>query len=219
MAKRTQGLQSIGEVQRIIPYRRELRSGRDFAARKTEWLIQVAKDRNLPTSAYRVAQLLPKWLNAKTEEAFPAQGTVASELNLTVRAVTNAFGALVNRGHLSKSPGKRGYRGTNVYKMELHEPEIVNACSPSSPSMDKMVNGRSHMPRTDVPQEGEQTFGQTIEETTKRTNGLGKAPTTNDLVSTESSESRERVSKEAAEQILREAFGERALNQHGFLRK
>ena len=129
MVEIKQGPQKISPVQQATSYRREPRSGRDFAARKTAWHIQVTSDGGVPTSAYRVAMLLPKWLNARTEEAFPSQGTVAKELNLTVRAVTNAFRLLVTRGHLSVKPGKRGYHGTNIYKMELHETEIVNSCS------------------------------------------------------------------------------------------
>jgi hypothetical protein len=217
MVERGQELQKIGAVHQAISYRRELRSGRDFAARKTAWHIQVTSNGAVPTSAYRVAMLLPKWLNAKTEEAFPSQGTVARELNLTVRAVTNAFRLLVARGHLSVKPGKRGYHGTNIYKMELHETEIVNSCSPSRPSSGKLVNEHSPLPRTNVPIEAEQTFRQTIEETNKRTNSWDRNAT--ESGSNQDSENRERVSKQAVHDILREKFGKGALNEYGFLRK
>jgi hypothetical protein len=217
MAERRQKRQKISAVDQAISYRREPRSGRDFAARKTAWHIQVTSNGGVPTSAYRVAMLLPKWLNAKTEEAFPSQGTVARELNLTVRAVTNAFRLLVARGHLSVKPGKRGYHGTNIYKMELHETEIVNSCSPSRPSSGKLVNEHSPLPRTNVPIEAEQTFRQTIEETNKRTNSWDRNAT--ESGSNQDSENRERVSKQAVHDILREKFGKGALNEYGFLRK
>jgi hypothetical protein len=219
MAERRHKLQAISAVQQVISYRREPRSGQDFAARKTKWHIQVSKDKKITTSAYRVAMLLPHWLNAKTEEAFPSQGTVARELNLTVRAVTNAYRLLVMRGHLSVKPGKRGYHGTNIYKMELHKTEIVNSCSPSQPSSGKLVNEHSSLPRTNVPKDAEQTFGQTIEETNKRTNRLQDVPATDDLDDNQGSECRERVSPQVVQEIMREAFGEKALNEHGFLRK
>lgn len=217
MVESKQGPQKISAVPQAISYRRELRSGRDFAARKTEWHIQVTSDGEIPTSAYRVALLFPKWLNAKTEEAYPSQKTVASELKLTVRAVTKAFRLLVARGHLSVKPGNRGYHGTNIYKMELHETEIVNRCSPSYPSAGKLVNEHSSLPRTNGPKDAEQTFRQTIEETNKRTNSWDGNAT--ESGSSQEPENRERVSKQAVQDILQEKFGKSALNEHGFLRK
>jgi hypothetical protein len=217
MAERRQKLQKIGALHQGISYRRVPRSGRDFAARKTAWHIQVASDRKLPRSAYMVALLLPKWLNAKSEEAFPAQSTIASYLNLTTRAVTNALGKLVNNGHLSKHPGKRGYHGTNIYKMEVHETELVNRCSPSASSSEVLVNKYSPALRTNTPKEAEQPFGQTIEETNKRTSSEERGTTENG--SNQDSENRERVSKQAVHDILREKFGKSALNEYGFLRK
>jgi len=219
MAESKQGLQKVSAAHRTISYRRELRSGRDFAARKTAWHIQVTSDGGVPTSAYRVAMLLPKWLNAKTEEAFPSQGTVARELKLTVRAVTNAFRLLVARGHLSIKPGKRGYHGTNIYKMELHETEIVNSCSSSQSTSAKLVNEHSSLPRTNLPKEAERTFRQTIEETNKRTNRRDDPSHSANQAVVESSEPRERVSQEVALRIMQETFGDKAVNKQGFLRK
>ncbi|MGJ8587442.1 MAG: hypothetical protein ACSHXW_04755, partial [Yoonia sp.] len=219
MAEAGKEFQKISTVHQAISYRSETRSGRDFAARKTAWHIQVTSDGGVPTSAYRVAMLLPKWLNAKSEEAFPSQGTVARELNLTVRAVTNAFRLLVARGHLSVKPGKRGYHGTNIYKMEVHETEIVNSCSPSQASSAKLVNKYSPQPRTNVPRDAEQTFGQTIEETNKRTNHRDDPSHSANQAGIGSSEPRERVSQEVVQRIMRETFGEKALNKQGVRRQ
>lgn len=202
-----------------LPYRPEVRSGRDLAARKTEWHIQVAGDRKLPKSAYMVALLLPKWLNSRTEEGFPAQRTVAGHLNLTTRAVTNAFGALVARGHLSKHPGKRGYHGTNVYKMELRQPEMANGCSSSPLTEAKLVKAGSPRHRTPVPQEHEATFGQTIKETNKRTSRLEEHATSTGQASNQNPEHEERVTRTSAQDIMREVNGASALNEHGYLRR
>ena len=198
-----------------IPYSRTARSGEDYAARKRLWLIQVAKDGHLPPSAYRVSQLLPKWINRKTEEAFPAQQTIAEELGLTTRAVTKALAALVQGGHLSVKRGKRGYKGTNTYKMELRGDTLVNERSSSHRNRTDMTNERSLRSGTSVPKEGERLFGQTIEETNKRTSAV-----VDDIQEPCGPERQEegaekRVSKEAVERILREAYGPKCLNKYG----
>jgi len=198
-----------------IPYFRTARSGENYAARKRLWLIQVAKDGHLPPSAYRVSQLLPKWINRKTEEAFPAQQTIAKELDLTTRAVTKALAALVQGGHLSVKRGKRGYKGTNTYKIELSEGNLVNERSSSHKSRTDMTNKRSLRSGTGVPKEGERVFGQTIEETNKRTSAV-----VDDIREHCGQEKKEegaekRVSKEAVERILKEAYGPKCLNKYG----
>lgn len=202
-----------------IRYRRELRSGREFGARKTIWLIQVAQDRKLPKSALMVAMALPHWLNAKTEEAFPAQATVAELLSLTTRAVHNGFQALVQQGHLSKKPGKRGYHGTNIYKMELEGVEMVNDGSSSSDVDFKMTNARSVQTRTGVPKNDERAFGQTREETKKRTNQPGPQELGADSQMAENAERSARVTGEGARDILREYYGPQAVNEHGHIRR
>ncbi|MBD3678667.1 MAG: hypothetical protein HUJ27_09725 [Rhodobacteraceae bacterium] len=202
-----------------IRYRHELRSGRDFAARKTQWYSQIAQDRKLPPSALLVAMALPRWLNAKTEEAFPAQATVADFLGLTTRAVHNGFQALVRRGHLSKKPGKRGYHGTNIYKMEVEEFEIVNGGSSSPEAPSEMTNGRSGPTRTGVPKDDERAFGQTIEETNKRTNGAEAPGAAGDGDAGEDAEKRVRVTGEGARNILQEIYGPNAMNESGHIRR
>ena len=202
-----------------IPYSRTARSGEDYASRKRLWLIQVAKDGHLPPSAYRVSQLLPKWINRKTEEAFPAQQTIAEELALTTRAVTKALAALVQGGHLSVKRGKRGYKGTNTYKMELRGDTLVSERSSSYRSRTDMMNERSRSSVTNVPKEGDQLFGQTIEETNKGTSAVVDGIQEPGGLEGQEEGAEKRVSKEAVERILKETYGPKCLNKYvGFQR-
>jgi hypothetical protein len=114
-----------------------------------------------------IALILPKWLNSKTEEAFPSQSTVAAELSMTTRAVNSGFAALVAKGHLSKCPGKRGFHGTNIYKMELWGNEMVNENSSSQLATETMTNRPSLPVRKIASKDGERSFVQTNERTKK----------------------------------------------------
>ncbi len=170
-------------------------------------------------TALRIVLLLPKWLNSKTEEAFPSQGTIARELGLTERAVSNAVSMLVDRGHLSKKQGRKGYGGTNIYKMETPEAEIPNEHSLSNAKAKEYPNERSALIRTRVPKVQEHTFRQTIKETNK---GTGFKQTDSDEIvdrSNEGIEAENRVTKEDAERIMKETFGPKCLNQYGGLQR
>lgn len=215
MAKPGDHKTSFRKTRGPIPYRKETRSGRDYAARKTAWLEQVSKDTTLMPTAHRVAMMLPKWLNAKSEEAWPAQKTVADELGLTTRAVNKALAKLVENGHLSVKRGKRGFNGTNTYKMELSEKELATARSSSTTASSEMTNKRDQISGTNASKDDERLFGQTKEQTNKRTNSASGVDYLVYEAQLDEESPRERITDEARERILKEAFGPKCLNKYG----
>jgi hypothetical protein len=92
-----------------------------WTARKLKWLEALAKDdlmRGLPLA---IGVLLAiRYLNGKTENAWPAIGTLAEELDTDRRAVQRAINRLVASGWLRRTV--RGGRDTNRYMLPIELP-------------------------------------------------------------------------------------------------
>jgi hypothetical protein len=93
--------------------------GDEFTRDLCRWLLQVAKDAKLSDSCCRLANVLAlKYMNRIKRCAWPAVPTLAKDLGVTTRAVSNQIRRLVEAGHLRvhRDPG-RGH--SNIYRLDL----------------------------------------------------------------------------------------------------
>lgn len=211
---------------REVAYRFKEQTGEYFAARLAGWQFQVSADLVLAPTALRVALVLPYWLNSKTEECFPSQQTVATEIGCTERAVREALKQLVSRGHLARKPGKRGSYGTNTYKMVLRPEAKMRNIRASSQRDDEwkevnMRNVRSGSTGTYASRDEEQHFRQTIERTKERTGEILRGGQVDpDDANHERGEDEQpdgkRLTDERRREIMHEKYGS-AANENGFL--
>jgi hypothetical protein len=86
-----------------------------------EWLQQVAADPKLPPMATRVANILSRYVNTRSFEAWPSVQTLAQKLGATDRGVQKAVAALVAGGHLQVTVGG-GRTNSNRYVPLLKTP-------------------------------------------------------------------------------------------------
>ena len=117
-------------------------SGDSFTKRKLDWLDQVAADRGVSATAFKTAYIIATaFLNRQSNDAWPAQDKLAAKIGITPRALRDATGQLVERGHLavtvSKGPGRSNhYRPILKYRKpasDIQQPEYRNAASSIEP--------------------------------------------------------------------------------------
>jgi hypothetical protein len=81
-----------------------------------EWLDQVALDRNLPASAFKVAYAIAQCLNEDSGEAFPGSDTIARRIGMSQATVIAMVRQLKTNGHLGVEPGRPGRGHSNRYR-------------------------------------------------------------------------------------------------------
>jgi hypothetical protein len=90
----------------------------DFVQRKLAWLQALATDPRLSAFAVRVAvRLVTKYLNGKSETAWPHVETLAADLAVDRRSVQRALAPLVEAGWLERHL-ERGRGHANVYRIK-----------------------------------------------------------------------------------------------------
>jgi hypothetical protein len=92
---------------------------KEFTYRKLNWLEDIVADRRLHKWVpFAIAvKLACRYLNHKTETAFPSVGRLARELNTNRRNVQRAFDQLVESGWLGREIGG-GRAHTNRYRLK-----------------------------------------------------------------------------------------------------
>lgn len=101
----------------------------DFTRQIFDWLRQVNLDGELSALSLRIAFVICQSINRTSGEAWPTQETIAGELGASVRGVRKAIDHLVERRHLSKSPGAHK-RAPNRYRLSYFD---RNHSSPQRP--------------------------------------------------------------------------------------
>jgi hypothetical protein len=86
-----------------------------FAKRKHDWLDQVRRDRSLPPMAFHVAYSLATYLNRDSGDAFPAQETIAADVDIEARSVRRLVEHLIRGGHLVVTEA-HGRGRSNLYR-------------------------------------------------------------------------------------------------------
>lgn len=93
----------------------------DFTRNKFLWLDQVLADQALSPQAFATAYVLAtRFLNRKTEKAWPAIATLANLIHRSERRAQDAVTELIKQGHLTYEKGGRGKDGqgrANRYKL------------------------------------------------------------------------------------------------------
>jgi hypothetical protein len=87
-----------------------------FAKRKHDWLNQVRRDRSLPPLAFHVAYSLAPYLNRDSGDAFPAQETIAADVDIEPRSVRRLVKQLMRGGHLVVTEA-HGRGRSNLYRL------------------------------------------------------------------------------------------------------
>jgi hypothetical protein len=97
------------------------KSARQFTADLFAWLDQVALDRDLPSSAFKVAYVIGEHINRVSGEAWPASRTIAKACALSQPTVIELVPKLVANGHLALEPGRAGRGHSHRYQMVLKD--------------------------------------------------------------------------------------------------
>jgi hypothetical protein len=184
-----------------------------YARMKQAWALQVASDRRLPGTALRIALAWPKYLNAKSLLAWPAQETLAIELNTTDRSIREGLKALEDHGHLKCISRYRGGRHTNRYRIILDNMMLtttVGTVVPCTPEQAFRAKGNvpSGVTGADVPGCGDAAFRGTPERTPERTLVAESAMGT---------PGGSPVTAGAAQALMAEVFGPGRVNEGGHL--
>ena len=82
-----------------------------------EWLDQVALDKSLPASAFKVAYVIAQHLNEESGEAFPGSDRIASKIAMSQATVIAMVRQLQTNGHLGVDPGRAGRGHSNRYRL------------------------------------------------------------------------------------------------------
>jgi hypothetical protein len=83
------------------------------------WLKQIARDKNVPSSAFRVAFVIAQHFNKNSGEAYPSTETIGSQSALYPSSVRAMVDALAEHGHLAVVWGRKGRGHPNRYSMIL----------------------------------------------------------------------------------------------------
>jgi hypothetical protein len=83
------------------------------------WLRQVDADRETSAQEFRLAYVLSQLFNKKTNSCFPLQATLATRLDVSVRAIGGYVSNLVERGHLHVTD--RGRELSSIYAPVLQD--------------------------------------------------------------------------------------------------
>lgn len=198
-----------------------------FAELKMTWAMQVASDRRLSETALRVALVWPYWLNSKTLIAWPSQATVANEVSSSDRAVRHALKQLEECSHLYCLNQYRGGRISNRYRIvvndvvlsvegERADPAECGTADPVTPARPRPSerNARTDHHGAANPVSGGAAFRRTPEKTPDKTKEAIQTP-----ANEPDAPKKPPVSKDRAEQIMREAFGARSVSETGYLRR
>jgi hypothetical protein len=109
------------------------------------WLDQVALDKNLPASAFKVAYVIAQHLNEESGEAFPGSDRIASNIAMSQATVIAMVRQLQKNGHLGVDPGCAGRGHSNRYRMivkpqlaEVLEAPKAEAVKPVKPQPAKL---------------------------------------------------------------------------------
>ncbi len=115
----------------------------DFTKNRFVWITQVAADRELPGSSYRVAIILLSFFNRKLGAAWPTIATVSGLLNCTDNCARGALHALRRRGHLEIEEGG-GRGGSNRYRFILKDKpsNFVKGFAAANLLQEKTLNDR-----------------------------------------------------------------------------
>lgn len=209
------------------------RPGAWFAETKEAWAIQVASDRDLPETALRIALVLPKWLNAKTLKAWPAQSTIAALINTSDRAVRGGLKRLVEAGHLVCLTETPGGRKSNVYRIVVNdgvidEPGAATADTAEAIPGTRLPDSPEHTFRSERnelsgqrgsgdPVSAAPAFRGTLERTPERTDAPVR---TSDDAGADTEPTHEpRMSPERARAIMAELYGQGQVSETGYLQR
>lgn len=83
------------------------------------WLHQVALDRNLPHTAFKVAYIIGEHVNRESGEAWPSTERIAQGCALKQSTVVGLVRRLEAAGHLAIDPGQAGRGKSHRYRMIL----------------------------------------------------------------------------------------------------
>lgn len=84
------------------------------------WLDQVAADRNVPSSAFRVGYVIAHHVNEDAGEACPSAETIAKECGLNATVARTTINSLVDNGYISMKSGRfQGGGRPNRYRLIL----------------------------------------------------------------------------------------------------
>src|SRR3981081_1057635 len=81
------------------------------------WLDQVALDRNLPSSAFKVAYVIAEHVNRASGDAWPSTERIGQGCALKQSTVVDLVRRLHAAGHLAIEPGRAGRGHSHRYRL------------------------------------------------------------------------------------------------------
>jgi hypothetical protein len=103
------------------------------------WLDQVVGDKDLPSSAFKVAYVIAQSINEETGEGFPGTKKIAARIAMSQPTVIAMVRQLQVSGHLGVLPGRAGRGHSNRYRMivKLQPAEFSQAVVKHQPAEGK----------------------------------------------------------------------------------
>jgi hypothetical protein len=104
-------------------------STKQHVRRVFQWLEQVNADKNLPSSAFKIAFVIAQHLNEETGEAWPSTETIGSYCALYPSSVRVMVDNLVKHGHLAVEWGRKGRGHPNKYRpiLKPQQPAVLRS--------------------------------------------------------------------------------------------
>jgi hypothetical protein len=96
------------------------------------WLNQIAMDKKVPSSAFKVAYVIAQHVNEETGEAWPSTETIGDLGGLYPSSVRAMIIKLVEHGHLAVEWGRKGRGHPNRYSM-IVKPQAAAVSSNGKP--------------------------------------------------------------------------------------